>query len=62
MEQGAEDEFTSTNQQTNDNGQLTDSSELAENHPSQTQHAEQTVTRAGRVSKPPSRLGDYVRH
>jgi len=62
MEQDTEDVFASTDQQTNENDQLADSNERAENRPSQTQHSEQTVTRAGRVSKPPSQLEDFVRH
>jgi len=62
MEQGAEDEFTSIDQQPNENDQLVDNNDLAENQPDQSQQSEQTVTRTGRVSKPPSRLEDYVRH
>ena len=62
MEQGAEDEFTSVDQQPNENNQLADNNDLAENQPNQSQQSEQTVTRTGQVSKPLSRLEDYFRH
>ena len=52
----------SIDQQPNENDQLADNNDLAENQPDQSQQSEQTVTRTGRVSKPPSRLEDYVRH
>ena len=70
IEQGAEDESaiptTTMTQQTHENDQMIDSNEQTENTPTQAQDqpskAQPSVSRTGRVSKPPTRLKDYVRH
>jgi len=70
IEQGAEDEAaiptTIATQQTHENDQMADSNEQTENVPTQAQNqpseAQPSVSRTGRVSKPPTRLKDYVRH
>lgn len=70
IEQGAEDEAAIptavTNQQTQENDQMAGTNEQpgnaltqAQSQPNETQHP---VSRFGRVSKPPTRLNDYIRH